>query len=158
MRKVRAIQNTKSTCCTDACHCTPNDGIFATGPSHPERSTISITSVNGDSKPLQALHLKRNLEAVKNIANTVAAVQMFLESHNGAPADRISFTDGRVAAALERTYLCTVLIKTKEELHCPATTDDEEDDEIGDLIDTFRYFTEKPSGETPWIKHPGENI
>ena len=31
----------------------------------------------------------------------------------------------------------------------PATTDDEEDDEIGDLIDTFRYFTEKPSEENP---------
>ena len=30
----------------------------------------------------------------------------------------------------------------------PATTDDEEDDEIADLIDTFRTFTEKPSGES----------
>ena len=41
------------------------------------------------------------------------------------------------------------LIKTKEELLGHATSDDEEDDEIGDLIDTFRYFTEKPSGENP---------
>jgi transposase InsO family protein len=43
--------------------------------------------------------------------------------------------------------LCAGLIKTKEELLGPATTDDEEDDEISDLIDTFRYFTEKPSDE-----------
>ena len=49
---------------------------------------------------------------------------MFLEGHDGAPADRISFTDRRVGAALERTGL----IKTKEELLGPATTDDEEDD------------------------------
>ena len=90
VRKVIAIQNTKSTCCTDACHCQPNDGIFiATWPSQPERSTISITSLSGDSKPLQALNLKRNLDPVKKIPHTVAAVQMFLEGHDGAPADRI---------------------------------------------------------------------
>ena len=40
------------------------------------------------------------------------------------------------------------LIKTKEELLGHATSDDEEDDEIGDLIeDTFSYFTEKHSEE-----------
>ena len=58
-------------------------------------------------------------------------------------------TDARVGAAREHTYLCVGLIKTKEELLGPATTDDEEDDEISDLINTFRYFTEKPSEENP---------
>ena len=59
----------------------------------------------------------------------------------------IYITDGRVGAALERTYLCAWLIKKKEELLGPATTDDEEGDKIGDQIDTFRYFTEKPYEE-----------
>jgi hypothetical protein len=39
-------------------------------------------------------------------------------------------------------------VKTKEELLGLATTDDEEADEIADLIDTFRNFMEKPSGES----------
>ena len=73
----------------------------------------------------------------------------FVEGHDGALVDRISFTDERVGAALERTYPCAGLIKTKEELLGPATTDDEKDDEIDDLIDSFRYFTQKPSEENP---------
>ena len=79
---------------------------------------------------------------------------MFLGDHGGAPADRISFTDGRNGAALERTYLCAGLIQIKEDLLSPATTDDEEDDEISDHIDSFRYSTV----ETTWIKHPGGEI
>ena len=42
--------------------------------------------------------------------------------------------------------------KNKEELLGPATTDDEEDDEFGDLIDSISYFTEKPSDDN----HLGE--
>ena len=77
---------------------------------------------------------------------------MFLEGHNGATADRVSFTDGRVDAALERTYLCTGLIKTKEELLSPATTDDEEDDEIGDLIDIpLATLQRNPPKKLTWI-------
>ena len=75
-------------------------------------------------------------------------MQMFLECHDDAPADRISFTKGRVGAVLKRTNLCAGLIKIKEELLGPATTDDEEDDKIGDFVDTLRYFTEKFSEET----------
>ena len=69
---------------------------------------------------------------------------MFLESHDGAPAVRTSFNDRCVDAALEHTYLCAGLIKTKEDLLGSATTDD---DEIGDIIDTVCYFTEKTSEE-----------
>ena len=83
---------------------------------------------------------------------------MFLEGHDGAPADRISFTDGRVGAALERTYLCAGLIKTKEELLGPATTDDEEDDEMLILLIPFATSQRNPLKKTPWIKHPGERI
>ena len=73
---------------------------------------------------------------------------MFLGSHNGTPANRISFTDGRVDAALERTYLWAGLIKPKQELLGLASTDGEYDNKKGDLIDTFRYFTEKPYEES----------
>ena len=59
---------------------------------------------------------------------------MFLEGHNGAPADRISVNDERVGAAPEFTYLCAGVIKTKEDLLGSAMTDDEENDEIGDFI------------------------
>ena len=51
------------------------------------------------------------------------------------------------------TYLFAGLVKTKEELLGSATTDDEEDDKICDLIDTFRYFTEKPSEESPFNQY-----
>ena len=76
-------------------------------------------------------------------------MKIFLEGYDAAPTDRTLFTDGCICAALERTYLCAELKKTKEELLGPATTDDKEDDEICDLIDTFRYFTVKPSKENP---------
>ena len=62
VRKVTAVQNTESTCCTGTRLCAPNGGIFiVTGPSQPERFTISITSLSGDSKPLRALNPKRHL-------------------------------------------------------------------------------------------------
>ena len=84
---------------------------------------------------------------LKGVPHTVAAVQIFFEGHDGAPADRILVTDVHVGAVFERTYLCAELMKTKKEFLGLATTHDEEDDEIGDLIDIFYYFTEKPSKE-----------
>jgi transposase InsO family protein len=146
--KVKAnIQNKKSTCCTGLIPCNKHGNFIAIGPCQPERSTISITSLSGNSKPLQALNLKRPLEPVAVIPHTLTAVQTLLEGHDGVPAESISNSGGRTGTVLERTYLVAGMIKTKEELLGPATTDDEEDDEISDLIDTFRYFTEKPSGE-----------
>ena len=48
-------------------------------------------------------------------------------------------------AALERMYLCTWVNKNKRRGARSRHSDDETDDEIGDLIDTFCYFKEKIS-------------
>ena len=92
--------------------------------------------------------------SVKNVSYTVATVQMFLEGHDDSKADRNSFIDGCVGAALECTYLCAGLVKTKEELLGPATTNDEENDEIDDLIP----FTRNPPKKTTLIEQPWEEI
>ena len=65
--------------------------FIATELSQPERSTITITSLSWDINPLQTFNLK-HLEPVKNVPRTVAVT---------TPADKISFTDGRVGAALD---------------------------------------------------------
>ena len=147
--KVKAKINKTSTSCSCVSHSTPTNGnnFIATGSIQPERPTISIKSLSGSPKPLQAIQPKRRRTPVQNLPHTMTAVQLFLEGHDGVPVDRNPNMGGRPCAVQERTYLCAGLIKTKEELLGPATTDDEEDDEISDLIDTFRYFTEKPSDE-----------
>ena len=126
-KKVKS-KTKKSTCCTGICSCTPGKTLIATGPNKPDSPKLP-----------QALPLKRRREPPEPIPHTLTAVQSFFLDHDGVPLKR--------SAALERTYLCAGTIKTKEELLGPATTDDEEDDEISDMIDTFRYFTEKPSEE-----------
>jgi hypothetical protein len=133
--KVKAKTNKKATCCAaSSCSC-PTGKVVATGLKTP-----------ASSKTPQALNLKRPRTPVEIIPHTLTAVQKIFKSHDGDPAEKIDSTDGCVGTALERTYLCAGLIKTKEELLGHATTDGEEDDEAGALIDTFRHFTEINSG------------
>jgi hypothetical protein len=111
--------------------------IIATGNIQPERLTISIKSLSESSKSLQAINLKRPRGSVEIDQHTYTAVQLFSEGHDGVPVEENPNMEGRLCAALERTYLCAGLIKTKEELLDPATVDDDEDDEISDM----RHFS-----------------
>jgi hypothetical protein len=132
-QKVQAKTNHKATCCATTSGSCSTGKVVAKGLKIPE-----------SSKTLQALNLKRPIKPVGKIPHTLATVQQIFRSHDGDSAEKIYLMGGRVCTALERMHLSPGL--TREELLGHATTDDEEDDEAGALIDTFRHFTEINSG------------
>ena len=79
--------------------------------------------------------------------------RLFLEGHDGAPADRNPNMSSRTCAALEHRTLTAGDVRRKEELLGYSATDDDFD-EMNDNGDTFRTFIDKPSDSNYLDKLP----